>query len=44
VAYTGYGEGINAREIHLMRVDGEDQVRITHNSFDDAQPDWRRRP
>jgi tol-pal system beta propeller repeat protein TolB len=44
VAYTGDGEGINAREIYLMRADGQDQVRLTHNAFDDTQPDWRRLP
>jgi Tol biopolymer transport system component len=41
VAYTGEGDGINAREIHLMRSDGRDQVRLTRNIFDDTQPDWR---
>ncbi len=44
VAYTGEGQGINAREIYLMRVSGQDQVRLTHNAFDDSQPDWRRIP
>jgi hypothetical protein len=40
VAYTGEGGGVNAREIHLMRVDGRDQIRLTYNAFDDNQPDW----
>lgn len=44
VAYTGDGTGINAREIHLMRADGRDQIRLTYNSVDDTQPDWRRAP
>ncbi len=40
VAYTGDGTGVNAREIHLMRADGQGQVRLTHDSFDDTEPDW----
>ena len=44
VAYTGEGQGINAREIYLMRAGGQDQVRLTYNAFDDSQPDWRRIP
>jgi hypothetical protein len=44
VAYTGEGDGVDAREIYLMRADGRDQVRLTHNSFDDTQPAWRHSP
>lgn len=40
VAYTGDGNGINAREIYLMRSDGQNQVRVTHNSFDDTDVAW----
>lgn len=40
VAYTGDGTGINAREIYLMRSDGQNQVRLTHNSFDDTDVGW----
>jgi hypothetical protein len=43
-AYTGDGEGVNAREIYLMRSDGREQVRLTYNAFDDIQPDWSRSP
>jgi TolB protein len=44
VAYTGEGVGVSAREIHLMRADGQDQVRLTFNAFDDSGPTWRRTP
>jgi TolB protein len=44
VAYTGGGTGVSAREIHLMRVDGQAQVRLTHNESDDSDPDWHRAP
>lgn len=44
VAYSGSGEGVNAREIHLMRADGRDQVRLTYNSADDTQPAWSLAP
>jgi Tol biopolymer transport system component len=40
VAYSGEGTGVNAREIYLMRADGQDQVRLTRNDFDDSEPDW----
>jgi hypothetical protein len=40
VAYTGDGSGINAREIHLMRSDGQHPVRLTYNSFDDIDVRW----
>ncbi len=40
VAYTGDGSGINAREIHLMRSDGQHPVRLTYNSFDDTEVNW----
>lgn len=43
VAYTGEGTGVNAREIYLMRADGQNQVRLTHNAFDDTDPAWVRR-
>ena len=39
-AYTGDGAGINAREIYLMRSDGQAQVRLTNNSFDDTDVAW----
>jgi Tol biopolymer transport system component len=42
VAYTGEGEGVNARELYLMRSNGQELVRLTRNSFDDTQPDWGR--
>jgi CRP-like cAMP-binding protein len=44
VAYTGDGVGVSAREIHLMRASGQDQVRLTFNAFDDSGPRWRRTP
>jgi hypothetical protein len=40
VAYTGEGSGINAREIHLMRSDGQHPVRLTYDSFDDTEVRW----
>jgi Tol biopolymer transport system component len=40
VAYTGDGNGINAREIYLMRSDGQNQVRLTYNSSDDTDVAW----
>jgi dipeptidyl aminopeptidase/acylaminoacyl peptidase len=40
VAYTGEGAGVNAREIYLMRADGREPVRLTHNAYDDTEPDW----
>ncbi len=40
VAYTGEGNGINAREIHLMRSDGQHPVRLTYDSFDDTEVRW----
>jgi TolB protein len=40
VAYTGYGAGVDSRELYLMRANGQDQVRLTHNAFDDTDPDW----
>jgi hypothetical protein len=43
-AYTGEGAGINAREIYLMRSDGQDQVRLTNNSFDDTDVAWMSMP
>jgi dipeptidyl aminopeptidase/acylaminoacyl peptidase len=44
VAYTGAGEGIAAREIHLMQADGRHQVRLTYNLVDDTEPVWRPAP
>lgn len=44
VAYTGEAKGINAREIHLMRSDGQNQVRLTHNAHDDTEVDWQPSP
>ena len=40
VAYTGGGTGVNAREIYLVRADGREPVRLTHNAYDDTEPDW----
>jgi len=41
LAFVTYvGAGVDAREIYLMRVDGKHQVRLTHNPFDDTEPDW----
>jgi len=40
VAYTGRGEGLDAREIYLVRQDGSDQMRLTDNAFDDTEPVW----
>lgn len=39
-AYTGDGAGISAREIYLMRSNGQDQVRLTNNTFDDTDVAW----
>jgi Tol biopolymer transport system component len=44
VAYTGHGTGVNARELYLVRADGQDQVRLTRNAFDDTEPEWARGP
>ncbi len=40
VAYTGEGAGVNARELYLMRADGQNLVRLTHNGYDDTDPGW----
>jgi TolB protein len=40
VAYTGFAGGVDARELYLMRADGQDQVRLTRNAYDDNEPDW----
>jgi len=40
VAYTGLGEGLNAREVYIVRRDGSDQIRLTIDAFDDTEPDW----
>jgi hypothetical protein len=44
VAYTGSGVGINARELYLVRADGQFQVRLTRNGYDDTEPEWVRGP
>jgi TolB protein len=44
VAYTGEGVGINAREIYLVRSDGQNQVRLTHNAHDDTEVHWQWSP
>jgi Tol biopolymer transport system component len=40
VAYTGLGDGVNAREVYIVRRDGSDQMRLTFDAFDDTEPDW----
>jgi Tol biopolymer transport system component len=40
VAYTGLGDGLNAREVYIVRRDGSDQMRLTFDAFDDTEPDW----
>jgi TolB protein len=40
VAYTGEASGIRGREIHLMRSDGQNQVRLTFNGADDTEVEW----
>jgi WD40 repeat protein len=40
VAYAGAGAGGNAREIYLMRADGQTPVRLTFNRSEDTEPDW----
>ena len=40
VAYTGETSGIRGREIHLMRSDGQNQVRLTFNDADDTEIEW----
>jgi len=44
VAYSGEGAGINAREIYLMRSDGQNPVRLTHNAYDDTEVEWEWSP
>ncbi len=44
VAYTGEGAGVAAREIYLMGVDGRAPVRLTHNGYDDTEPEWAALP
>lgn len=43
-AYTGEGAGVNARELYLMRADGQSAVRLTHNGCDDTDPGWAGQP
>ena len=40
VGYSGEGEGLAAREIYVVRGDGRDPMRLTHNAFDDTEPIW----
>ena len=40
VGYSGEGEGLNARELYVMRSDGKDQIRLTYNDVDDTEPVW----
>jgi Tol biopolymer transport system component len=40
VAYSGEGAGINAREIYLMRSDGQNPVRLTYNAHDETEVEW----
>jgi tricorn protease-like protein len=40
VGYSGEGEGLAAREIYLVRANGRDPMRLTHNAFDDTEPVW----
>jgi Tol biopolymer transport system component len=42
VAYAGSGTGVDARELVLVRADGQDQIRLTRNDYDDAEPQWAR--
>lgn len=40
VGYSGAGEGLNARELYVVRGDGRDLMRLTANEFDDTEPVW----
>jgi hypothetical protein len=40
VAYSGDGVGSDAREIYLIRADGQNEVRLTRNAYDDSEPQW----
>lgn len=40
VGYAGQGEGLNGRELFLMRSDGRDVMRLTNNLVDDTEPAW----
>ena len=40
VGYSGDGEGLAAREIYVVRGDGRDPMRLSHNAFDDTEPIW----
>jgi hypothetical protein len=44
LAYTGDGRGVDAREIYVMRADGRYPVRLTYNSYDDADVAWTAAP
>jgi|GEM_PF-760536 len=40
VGYAGQGEGLNGRELFIMRSDGRDVMRLTYNLADDTEPAW----
>ncbi len=40
VGYAGQGEGLNGRELFLMRSDGREVMRLTNNLVDDTEPAW----
>ncbi|HSJ57614.1 MAG TPA: hypothetical protein VLC95_10560 [Anaerolineae bacterium] len=40
VGYGGFGAGVNARELYLVRADGEHLLRLTHNRSDDSDVVW----
>lgn len=40
VAATGEADGVNARELYLLKADGTILVRLTSNGFSDADPAW----
>lgn len=40
VAYAGRGEGLNGRELFIMRSDGREIMRLTDNLADDTEPAW----
>lgn len=44
VAYGGFGTGVNAREIYLVRADGQYPVRLTYNRSDDTDVTWAPQP
>ncbi len=42
VSYGGNEEGLNGRELFLMRSDGREIMRLTNNGTDDTEPAWLR--